>query len=391
MDLSYITNILGEDRENYFNAVAPPIMQTSNFAFNTIEDLRTALKDESKCSLYTRGINPTVEILRKKAAALDEAEDALIFSSGVTAVFMAVFPNVKSGDHIVSVAKPYSWTTKLFNDLLPRFNVTCTMIDGTKIENFENAIQPNTKIIFLESPNTLTFELQDLEAVAKLAKSKGIITIIDNTYCSPLYQKPYKMGIDLVMQTATKYTGGHSDTVAGILCGSSEMIKKIFMSDYLNVGAIISPFNAWLLLRSLRTLDLRLKKIFKTTKEVIAAIDGHPAISRLIFPFHPSFPQYELAKKQMGDAGGLFTMILNVKEIDQIEKFCEGLKRYLIAVSWGGHESLVFPSCSGFDRNSFDPSNENHRMVRVYIGLEESDVLIEDILQSLNNIKQFSA
>lgn len=388
MDLSYIINILGEEREDYFNAVAPPIIQTSNFAFNNIEDLRKALKDESATSLYTRGINPTVEILRKKMAALDEAEDALIFSSGVSAVFMAVFPNVKSGDHIVSVAKPYSWTTKLFNDLLPRFNVTCTMIDGTKIENFEKAIQPNTSIIFLESPNTLTFELQDLEAVAHLAKSRGIITIIDNSYCSPLYQKPYKMGIDLVMQTGTKYTGGHSDTVAGILTGSKEMIRKIFMSDYLNVGAIISPFNAWLLLRSLRTLDIRLKKIFSTTKEVISQIESHQKISRIIFPFHPKFPQYELARKQMEDAGGLFTIVLNVNSIDQVELFCENLKRFLIAVSWGGHESLVFPVCSGLDKAGFDPQNENHRMVRVYIGLEDTAPLVEDLLNSLNLLEK---
>lgn len=386
MDMSYIINILGEDRENYYNAVAPPIIQTSNFAFDTIEGLRKALKDESTCSLYTRGINPTVEILRKKLAALDGAEDSLVFSSGVTAVFMAVLPNVNSGDHIVSVAKPYSWTTKLFNNLLPRFNVNCTMIDGSAIENFEKAIQPNTKIIFLESPNTLTFELQDLREVAKLAKSKGIITIIDNSYCSSRYQKPYEMGIDLVMQTATKYTGGHSDTVAGILSGSREMIEKIFISDFLNVGAIISPFNAWLLLRSLRTLDIRLQKIFKTTKEVIAAVDNHPKISRILFPFLPSFPQYELAKKQMDDAGGLFTIVLNVKEIEQVEKFCESLERFLIAVSWGGHESLVFPVCAGMQKSDFDPENENHRMVRVYIGLEDSDVLIQDFLHALSTL-----
>ncbi len=384
MDLSYILNILGEDREGYFNAVAPPIMQTSNFAFDTIEDLRKALQDEASTHLYTRGVNPTIEILRKKIAALDGAEDALIFSSGVAAVFMAVMPNVNAGDHIVSVAKPYSWTTKLFNNLLPRFNVNTTMIDGTRIENFENAIKPNTKLIFLESPNTMTYELQDLRAVAKLAKSRGIITVIDNSYCSPLYQKPIEMGIDLSMQTATKYTGGHSDTVAGTLSGSREMIDKIFRSDFLNVGAIISPFNAWLLLRSLRTLDIRLKKIFQTTKEVINAIDGHPKIEKIIFPFHPSFPQYELAKKQMQDAGGLFTIILKADKIEEIEHFCEKLNRFLVAVSWGGHESLVFPSCAGIKKEDFDPKMENHRMIRVYIGLEDSNVLIEDILQALN-------
>ena len=386
MDISYILNVLGEERENYFNAVSPPIMQTSNFAFDSVENLRNALKDELSTNLYSRGINPTVEILRKKMAALDEAEDALICSSGVTAVFMAVFPNVESGDHIVSVAKPYSWTTKLFNSLLPRFNVTCTMIDGTKIENFEKAIQSNTKIIFLESPNTLTYELQDLEAVANLAKSKNIITIIDNTYCSPFYQKPIKMGINLCMQTASKYTGGHSDVVAGILTGSKEMIEEIYRNDFLNIGGIISPFNVWLLLRSLRTIDIRLEKIFKSTKEVIKGIENHPKIEKIIFPFHASFPQLELAKKQMKDAGGLFTVVLKADTVDEIENFCTSLKRFLIAVSWGGHESLVFPICSTINKNEFDPKYENHRMIRFYIGLEESKVLINDITKSLSKL-----
>ena len=183
MDLSHIFNELGEDRESYFGAVAPPIIQTSNFAFKNVAQLREAMRDEFAVDLYSRGNNPTVSILRKKIAALDHAEDALVLSSGVAAVFLAVFANVKQGDHIVSVAKPYSWTDKLFNVLLPRFGVTATMIDGTNIENFERAIQPNTKIIFLESPNSFTFELQDLEAVARLAKSKQLLTIIDNSYC----------------------------------------------------------------------------------------------------------------------------------------------------------------------------------------------------------------
>jgi hypothetical protein len=171
MDLSYIINQLGEERENYFNAIAPPIIQTSNFASPNVEKLREALSDEYSHTLYSRGNNPTLDILRKKLAALDGAEDALVFSSGVAAIFVAVFANLKQGDHIVSVAKPYSWTNKLFNDLLPRFGVTTTMIDCTRIENFENAIHENTKIIFLESPNTFTFELQPISQEALPVRS----------------------------------------------------------------------------------------------------------------------------------------------------------------------------------------------------------------------------
>src|ERR1043165_8723551 len=265
MNLSEILNELGEDREDYFNAIAPPIIQTSNFAFKEVSKLREALDDEFQTNLYSRGNNPTVSILRKKLAALDGAEDALVLSSGVAAIFLAVFANVKQGDHIICVSKPYSWTDKLLNNLLTRFGVTATMIDGTRIENFEAAILPNTRIIFLESPNTFTFELQDLEAVSKLAKSKGILTMIDNSYCSPLYQKPLDFGIDLTLQTATKYLGGHSDVVAGVICGSQQMIGKIFRNEMLTVGSVISPFNAWLLLRSLRTLEIRLDRIAKNT------------------------------------------------------------------------------------------------------------------------------
>ena len=379
MDLSQIINELGEDRESYFGAVAPPIIQTSNFAFKNVSQLREAMQDEFAVDLYSRGNNPTVTILRKKIAALDNAEDALVLSSGVAAVFLAVFANVKQGDHIVSVARPYSWTDKLFNVLLPRFGVTATMIDGTKIENFERAIQPNTRIIFLESPNSFTFELQDLEAVARLAKSKRLLTIIDNSYCSPLYQRPLDFGIDISVQTATKYLGGHSDVIAGVIAGKKEMIEKIFRSDLLTVGSVISPFNAWLLIRSLRTLEIRLERIAQSTQRIALFMENHPKVEKIYYPFSPSFPQYELAKKQMKQSPGLFTVVLKVNTIAQIEKFCNSLKHFLMAVSWGGHESLIFPSCAVIKPEDFDVNMETHRMVRFYIGLEGVDYLVGDI------------
>lgn len=187
MHPSQIINELAEDRELYFNAVSPPIVQTSNFAFKDFASLRGAFDDEMSTYLYSR--ESTVDILRQKLAALDEAEDCLVLSSGASAIFCAVMSNVQAGDHIVSVHKPYTWAWKLFDNILPRYAVTTTYVDGTRIENFEAAIQPNTKVIYLESPNTLTFEVQDLEAVAQLAKSKGIITIIDNSYCTPSVPK----------------------------------------------------------------------------------------------------------------------------------------------------------------------------------------------------------
>src|SRR5665647_201591 len=297
MDLSYIINELGEERENYFNAVAPPIIQTSNFSFDKVDDFRKALADESSTYLYSRGNNPTLKILSQKLAAFDGAEDCLIFNSGAGAVFTSVLANVKSGDHIISVNKPYTWAQKLFNNILPRFNVTTTYVDGRDIKNFENAIQPNTKVIYLETPNSWSFYLQDLESVAKLAKSKNILTICDNSYCSPLYQKPLEYGIDLVLQSATKYINGHSDVIAGVLCGSKKQIEKIFNSEYMNMGIGTTPFNAWLLIRGLRTIQIRLEKISATTKKVVEYLKNCEKVEEVVFPFDEQFAQYELAKK----------------------------------------------------------------------------------------------
>ncbi|MBS1599722.1 MAG: PLP-dependent transferase [Bacteroidetes bacterium] len=384
MDISYIINELGEDREHYFNAIAPPIIQTSNFRVNTVEELKKLAEDEYTGYYYSRGLNPTIDILRKKLAALDGAEDCLVFNSGASAIFASVLANVKSGDHIVSVDKPYTWAQRTFDVILPRFGVTTTYIDGKNIENFERAILPNTTLIYLESPNSWDFQLQDIRAVAEVAKSEGITTIIDNSYCTPLYQRPIEMGIDIAMQTATKYIGGHSDTLGGILTGTKPMIKKIFESEYLNTGTGIQPFNAWMLIRGLRTLPARLDRITQTTAKVLAWLEKHPKVEQIIFPFHKSFPQYELASRQMKGACGLFSFYIKAETKAQIVRFCESMKHIMMAVSWGGHESLILPKCATIEPNSFDPSNEEHRMLRMYIGLEEPDYLIKDLDQAFN-------
>ena len=386
MDISYILNELGEDREHYFNAVAPPIIQTSNFTFKKVSDLTAAFEDEMSTYLYSRGINPTVDILRKKLAALDGAEDCLVFNNGAAAIFAGIMAYVKAGDHIVSVKSPYTWVQRMLEVILPRFGVTHTFIDGTKIENWEAATQPNTTFYYLESPNSWTFALQDIRAVAALAKSRNIKTLIDNSYCTPLYQKPIEMGIDMAMQTATKYIGGHSDTLGGVLCGTHATMKKIFDSEYLNIGSGIQPFNAWLMIRGLRTLPARIDRITKTTAGVLAFLKQHPKIDFLLFPLDPTFPQYELAQKQMGGACGLITIALKTSSRDAIVRFCESLKHIMMAVSWGGHESLAIPKCAGIPAGDFDPSNPEHRYVRLYCGLEEASWLIADISQALDRM-----
>ena len=385
MDISYILNEYAEDRDEYFRAIAPPIMQTSNFAFKTVDALRSSFDDEYSTWLYSRGLNPTVEILRKKLAALDGAEDCLVFNSGSAAIFASVLANVKSGDHIVSVRNPYTWAKKMFDEILPRFNVSTTYIDGTDVNNFSSARRENTTLFYLESPNSWTYELQDLAAVAKLAKQHNVITICDNSFCTPLYQRPIELGIDLVLQSATKYIGGHSDVIAGVLSGGSEIIKRIFNSEYNNIGSGIQPFNAWLLIRGLRTLQARLDRITLTTQKVLDYLKNHPMIEKVIFPLDEAFPQYDLAKRQMKGGCGLLTFVIKCYTVSGIEKFCESLQHILMAVSWGGHESLIIPRCAGIKPESFNGSADQ-RMLRLYCGLEDADYIIKDLEQAFKTI-----
>jgi len=386
MDLSYILNELGEEREHYFNAIAPPIIQTSNFKFNTVADFRAALADEYQGNLYSRGFNPTIDILRKKLAALDEAEDALVFSSGIAAITVPILALLQRGDEVVCVENPYSWTIKLFKNFLPKFGITTTFIDGTDLNQLEAAITDHTKLIYLESPNTFSFDVQDLAAVAAMARARNIFTMIDNSYCSPLYQKPITYGIDLVAQSATKYLGGHSDVVAGVLTGKKEVLEQIFNNEYLNIGAALAPQNAWLLLRGLRTLEIRLEKISDTATQVKAYLNKHPKVERVLHPFSADNKDLALAQRQMKKCGGLFSIVLKDAPLEKIESFCNSLKHILMAVSWGGYESLIIPACAGLSQAEFDPNNQRHTLIRIYIGLEDADYLIADLAQAFEQL-----
>lgn len=382
MDISYILNELGEDREHYFNAVAPPIMQTSNFRFSKVDALRSAFEDEMSTYLYSRGLNPTVDILRKKLAALDGAEDCLIFNNGAAAIFAGMMANVKAGDHIVSVEKPYTWVQRMLDNIFTRFGIEVTYVDGRDAANYFNATKSNTTFYYLESPNSWNMQLQDIKAITAFARQHNITTLIDNTYCTPIYQNVIEMGVDLAMQTATKYIGGHSDVLGGVLSGSSQMIKKIFDSEYNSLGNGTSPFNAWLMIRGLRTLQTRLERINHTTQQVVAFVKQHPAVSSILYPFDESFPQYTLARAQMKEAPGLFSFYVKAASRKQIVTFCESLRHIMMAVSWGGHESLLLPKCAGIKDADFNPQNPEHQMLRMYVGLEDADYLIKDLEQA---------
>lgn len=381
-DLSHLLNHLGEDREHGFDAVVPPIVQSGNFTYPTVAAMRAVVQQEYDRPLYTRGYNPTVAMLRRKIAALEHAEDALVFGSGSAAIAAAVIAHVKAGDHIVCVSKPYSWTKKLLTELLPRFGVGHTFVDGTDAENYRRAIRPNTTFFITESPNSLTFELQDLAAVAAIAKQHGIITLCDNSFNSPLFQNPIDFGIDMVAHSATKYLNGHSDVVAGVLAGTKERMRQVMMHEFMTLGAVPSPHDAWLLMRGLRTLELRVNRSADSAEQVARFLEAHPRIRRVYWPGLESHPQHALVMKQMKRVAGLMTIELDAPDVPSVERFCDRLQRFLIAVSWGGYESLQWPVCALQGPSGYY-TDLPFNMIRLYIGLEEPGSLIADLEQAL--------
>jgi cystathionine beta-lyase/cystathionine gamma-synthase len=386
VDLSHILFHLGEDRASYEHAVVPPVHQSSNFAMPTVAAMRAAMATEFDAHLYTRGNNPTVEILRRKLAALEGAEEALVFASGAAAVAAGVMASVRAGQHVVCVAKPYSWTRMLLRDFLPGFGVESTMVDARDPADVAAALRDTTTLVVLESPNSLTFEQQDLAAIAAIARPRGIRTLIDNSFATPLGQSPIAHGIDIVVHSGTKYLAGHSDVVVGTLCASRAICEQVFRGPYMTLGAIPSPHDAWLVLRGLRTLEVRLDRIGASTRVIGAFLDGHPKVRRLYWPHAAGEPQADLTRRQLQRVSGLLSIEL-ATDLDGVERFCDGLQRFLMAVSWGGYESLALPVAGVRDwRGRESQAGVPVTLVRLSIGLEDPAVLVEDLAQAFARI-----
>ena len=297
----------------------------------------------------------------------------------------AIFSQVKSGDHIVAVKQIYGWTHSLITNYLAKFNVTHTFVDGKSMDEIKRAFQPNTKVLYLESPSTMYFEIQDLKQCATIARKQNVTTIVDNSYSSPLFQNPIGFGIDIVVHSGSKYINGHSDVVCGVLCSNKEIVEHIFTTEYMNQGAIISPYEAALILRGLRTLPIRMKYTHTSAEKIIEFLSKHEKISRIYHPFRG--PQQALAKSQMNGAGGLFSIELKTKDWHSIQKFVQRLNYFLMAVSWGGYESLVFPMAALYDPETLESQRDYPiNFVRIYIGLEDTDLLIRDLNQALEVI-----
>ncbi len=383
-NISEILLHMGE-RNMPCNAVSPPIFQTSIFCFGSFEEFQMALADEAHNYLYTRGNNPTVNLCEMKLAALEHAEKAKLVSSGVAAISCAILSQVMTGDHCVVVQDSYSWTRYMMLTYLKRFGVDVTFVKGTKIEDFEKAIQPNTKVIYLESPATFTFSLQPLKEVAELAKSKHIKTIIDNTWATPIFQNPIDFGIDIVVHSATKYFGGNSDIIGGVIMGSEEDINHIFNTEFLPLGPVPDPMQAWLIMRNLRNLEIRMPIHYKNALGLAEFLETRDDVETVLYPLLPSFEQYELAKEQLRGGSGLFSFRLKTRDIEKVKKLTNNVKLFKRAVSWGGYESLIDPNATAFAPGTPVPE-DRISLIRIHAGIEDFDILKEDLRQALDSM-----
>lgn len=391
MKLSTLLSHYGENRAEHNGAVVPPIYQNSLFTFESWEAIEKAFSDPINSNIYTRGNNPSATMVESKIAKMAGGEKAKLFASGMGAISSAILHYINHGDHIITLNNIYGPASNFIGTYLKKkFGIESTYISGEDISEFEKAIKPNTKLIYLESPTSAVFTLQDLKAVAELAKKHNIKTVIDNTWATPIFQKPLELGIDMEVHSCSKYFGGHSDIVSGVLIGTEKDVNEIYSNEASLFGAKIAPFEAWLIMRSLRTMPIRLKQHQENAIKVAEFLEKHPKISKVNYPGLKSFPQYELAKKQMSGFSGLMSFVIDSENVQDIKNFVNSLQYFSIGVSWGGHESLVYaPAISYLQEmtpEAFKATGLSLGVIRISVGLEDADDLIEDLERSLKYI-----
>lgn len=372
--------VLGHEAPYPFNAAAPPIFQTSLFTFDDYAQMAEAFAGRLRRPIYSRGDNPTVMELERVVAALEGAEAARGFSSGTAAIAATVLAFVSGGERMVTVRHVYSDAYKLFERLLRKLGVTIDYVDGSDPDAVAAAL-PGAKLLYLESPSSMVFELQDIALLSRMAREHGVVTAIDNTWATPVFQRPHVHGVDLVIHAASKYLSGHSDTVAGIVAGSAAHIGRINGSTYPYFGAKLSPFEGWLLLRGLRTLPIRMPQHMRNGLAIAELLDGHPRVERVRHPAYLDHP----GRATLEGYSGLFSF--DVSEAVDVPTLVDSLRLFRLGVSWGGYESLVVPALAALqqspDVNSFARFGVSPRTVRIHVGLEGVEPLWADLEQAL--------
>jgi cystathionine beta-lyase/cystathionine gamma-synthase len=368
--------------------VAPAIYYSATFRAKNAAEFADMANTPHHPRYYTRYGNPVHARVEKVMAELEGTETALVTGSGMGAIATTLLALVSAGDHVIAQTRHYMSTAKIMDEMLPRFGVDVTLVEQADVAAFAEAIRPNTKLIMVESPANPTLVVTDIAAVAELARSRGIIVVADNTFASPINQRPHDLGADVVVHSATKYLGGHHDIIGGVICTSHELAERIWRT-HISIGSVLSPMDAWLLLRGLRTLPIRVERINANALALAEFLEAQPQVEKVYYPGLPSHPQHELAKRQMRGFGAVIAFAIK-GGYEATERFVSALKLPLHAVSLGGVDSLVVHTAAMWRgvmteeqmRVAGIPSN----LVRFSVGLEHIDDLKADVWQALQAV-----
>lgn len=378
-------------QKNEFGALATPIYQTSTFIFDSAEQGGRRFALEEGGYIYSRLGNPTNSQVEDKLANLENAEAAISTASGIGAITSVLWVAVSAGDHIVAAKTLYGCTYAFLNHGISRFGVEVSFVDTTDPEEVRKAMRENTKVVYLETPANPNMTITDIEAISKIAHEvEGCIVVVDNTYCSPYLQRPIDLGADVVVHSATKYLNGHGDVIAGFAVGTQEFINQVRLVGVKDMtGACLSPFDAYLINRGMKTLDLRMDRHCSNAQKVAEFLEAHPAVSSISYPGLKSFPQYELAKKQMKLPGAMIAF--EVKGgIEAGRKLMNTVELCTLAVSLGDTETLIQHPAS-MTHSPYTPEERaaadiTEGLVRISVGLENPDDIINDLKQALDKL-----
>ncbi len=379
----------GGTMRSQFGETSEAIYMSSGFTYATSEAAQARFLGEEPGHIYSRFSNPSVDMFQDRMALLEGAEAARATATGMAAVTTALMAQVRAGDHVVASRALFGGCRYVVEDYLPRWGVETTLVDGRDAENFAKAMKPNTKLVFLETPTNPTLELVDIKAVAEIAHANGAILVVDNVFATPIWQKPLELGADLVIYSATKHIDGQGRALGGIILGSKELIEADVHTIIRQTGPSISPFNAWVMLKGLETIDLRVRQMTKNAHIIANFLADHPKIDRLYYPHHKSHAQYDLAKRQM--SAGSNMVAFEVKGGKPAAFLAaNGLSIILISNNLGDAKSIIsHPATTThqrFDAAVLDELGIKSNLLRLSVGLENVDDLIADLAFGLDQV-----
>ncbi|EYE89429.1 methionine gamma-lyase [Fervidicella metallireducens AeB] len=381
----------GQHPDPLTGALSTPIYQTSTFVFENVEQGAARFALEEAGYIYTRLGNPTQAQLEEKMAILEGGEAALAVASGMTAIAAPIWTMCKAGDHIVASDTLYGCTFALLSHQMPKFGIEVTFVDAKNLENVKNAMKSNTKLVYIETPANPTLDLIDIEGIAKIAHDGGAQLMVDNTFMSPYGQRPLELGADIVIHSATKYINGHGDVIAGIVVGKQDFINEVRLVGIKDItGGCISPFNAWLILRGLKTLGIRMDRHCANAMKIAKYLEAHPMVEKVYYPGLESHPQHELAKKQMLNFGGMIAFEIK-GGVEAGRQLMNSVELCTLAVSLGDAETLIqHPASmthSPVPREERLAAGITDGLVRLSVGLEDAEDIIADLEQAIQKIK----